>query len=106
MQHILSTEAAKRALQSVSLPDICTVEAVGRMLGLSPSSVRAHLRSGRLPGKKVGRRWLIPRDALLRFLSEPADNEPTRRPSRGISLRALRLVQGKERLAPKKGGRP
>lgn len=45
------------------------------ILGLSLPTVYAHLRSGRLPGRKLGRRWLVSEGALERFLTPaPADN--------------------------------
>lgn len=59
------------ALRSVALPDICTVEAYASHVGLSPATVRAQLRDGRLPGRRVGRRWLIARLALIAHLAAP-----------------------------------
>ena len=68
---IVWPEAAAKALRSVSLPDICRVEDLAHHLGVSQSAVRAALRAGRLPGRRVGRRWLIPRPALLESLRHP-----------------------------------
>ena len=68
--------AAAEALRSVSLPDVSTVQDLARHLRLSESTVRAHLRAGRLPGRRVGRRWFIPRQALLAFLAFDGESRP------------------------------
>lgn len=36
-----------------------TVAEVAALSGVQPGTIRVHLRSGRLPGKKLGRDWLI-----------------------------------------------
>src|SRR5262249_39942835 len=41
---------------------------VTQLLGLSIDSVRRHMRTGRLPSVRLGRRRLIPRDVLLALL--------------------------------------
>lgn len=60
------------SLRAVSLPDIITVDGYARHVGLHPSTVRAQLRDGRLPGRRVGRRWLIARLALIAHLAPSA----------------------------------
>ena len=65
---VLSPEAAAKALRAVALPDVCKVEDLAHPLDLTPGAVRKLLRQGRLPGLLVGRRWLGPRPALLRWL--------------------------------------
>jgi excisionase family DNA binding protein len=66
----LPPESAVAALRTLSLPDVATVEDLARHLKLSSATVRAHLRAGRLPGRRVGRRWYVPRQALLSLLVE------------------------------------
>jgi hypothetical protein len=52
-----------------ALPQLCTAADVGLALGgLQPSTVRRHLRHGRLPGRKFSGRWIVERDQLLEFL--------------------------------------
>lgn len=53
------------------LPRLLTKTEVGRLLRISPSGVDRLLSSGRLPCYKVGRRVLVPRDALETLLSRP-----------------------------------
>jgi hypothetical protein len=67
---LISGEAAAAAMRAVSLPDVATVEDLVPVFRLSPSAVRAHLRAGTIPGRKIGRRWLVPRPALLRWLAD------------------------------------
>jgi excisionase family DNA binding protein len=61
--------AATRALRSIALPDIATVEDLSTFFGISPPTVRRHLREGLLPGRRVGRRWFVSRPALLAHLA-------------------------------------
>ena len=51
------------------LPDLLLVEDLAEKLRLSKSAVHNLLRRGTLPGKKLGRRWVVERGALLRALT-------------------------------------
>jgi hypothetical protein len=64
------------SLTSMVLPDLMWVEDLAARLRRSPSAVRDMLRRGMLPGRKVGRRWLVERGALLRAVAP--DNVPLR----------------------------
>ncbi len=48
-----------------------TVEEAAKMLGISRNSAYEGVRSGEIPSIKVGRRLLVPRTALERFLANP-----------------------------------
>jgi hypothetical protein len=50
-------------------PDVLTSEDIGRVLHVTPNAARGMLRSGILPGKRVGRRWYTIKADLLRALS-------------------------------------
>jgi excisionase family DNA binding protein len=67
-----TTQVAAAALKTVALPDVCRVEHLAEHLDLTEGAVRKLLREGRLPGRRVGRRWLVARPALLRWLSLPS----------------------------------
>lgn len=41
-----------------------------RILGVHYAAVWQMIQRGRLPGMKVGRNWIIPRDALLEFAKD------------------------------------
>lgn len=60
--------SAVEALRALSLPDICRVEDIAAHLKISQSAVRRLLRTGDIPGRRVGRRWLVSRLALLRWV--------------------------------------
>ena len=53
---------------------IYDVPQLSQKLRVAPKTVRSYLASGRLRGRKVGKRWLIAEDALRRFLMEPEDS--------------------------------
>lgn len=77
--------------------DIYTVARAAREFDLSESAVRDHCRAGRIPARRIGRRWLISRPALLSYLAESEPKEPRRRPG-SPSTQALRILAGKEAL--------
>lgn len=57
--------------RTIFLPDLLLVEDLAPVLRMSPSGVRAALRAGRIPGKRVGRKWMVSRAALLGFIASP-----------------------------------
>lgn len=60
--------------------DLLTPEQVADILTCSASGVRKMCQSGEIPGRKVGRRWYIPRPAFMQMmgLEEPSRDEPGR----------------------------
>ena len=61
----------KRPTRSAA-PEVLTPAQVEQITGLSKNTVYAALGSGALPGVRVGRRWLIGREALDRLLAGQA----------------------------------
>lgn len=57
-----------KALRALSLPDVVPLARLAEHLGLSPATVRTHLRRGQIPGRKVGGRWFVTRRDFLAFL--------------------------------------
>lgn len=51
-----------------------TPEEAAKYLRVSPATVYRHLRSGRLPGAKVGQQWRIRKVDLDRYLSGDFDD--------------------------------
>lgn len=103
MRHtnINSTDAF-RALRSVALPDVCLVEDLADHLRASRSAIRSALRRGDLPGRRVGKRWLIARLALLESLASDADRpltgqSPLALVARSVSLRRHRDTTSSEK---------
>jgi excisionase family DNA binding protein len=48
-----------------------TVAQVAPLLGLSDSRIQRLLRAGQLAGRKVGRDWIVSREAVEAFLAAP-----------------------------------
>ena len=49
-----------------------TPEQVAEMLAVKESTVRHWMRSGKMPGIKIGKFWRIPEDALREYLERKA----------------------------------
>lgn len=58
-------------------PPVYTVAEAATILDCTQSSVEAHLRTGRLPGLKFGRSWVIPIEAFNTAINALAINEAT-----------------------------
>lgn len=54
----------------MTLSDFLTVENVSEILGVSQVSVRKWLKDGKLNGSRAGKKWLIPKEELQKFLGE------------------------------------
>jgi excisionase family DNA binding protein len=55
------------------LPDVLTVAEAAQFLRLGRNSVYEAVRRHELPSVRIGRRLLIPKHALQRFLDEQSD---------------------------------
>ncbi len=69
---------AVAATRAVLLPEVLDVEQLAVWLRCSPSAARAHLRAGRIRGRRLGHRWLVSRDAVLRALAGEREQPPLR----------------------------
>jgi len=54
----------------MALPTMYTPDEVAMQLRTTALRVREMLREGRLPGVRCGRRWLIPEDALAKWIEK------------------------------------
>ena len=52
------------------LPLVLTAQFTAKLLGINIGVLYEHLRAGTIPGKRIGRRWVIPRDALFNWLNK------------------------------------
>ena len=68
--------------------DLLDTEAASRYLHLHPKRIQALARQGRLPGRRVGRKWLFARQDLDRMLG----HEPL--PVAGLDLSARNQLRG------------
>lgn len=53
---------------------ILTVEQSAEIMQVPANTVRKWLRNGKIPGKRIGKRWLIVESDLLASLRQPGDN--------------------------------
>lgn len=74
LEQLLDEIARRAARQAVEQADVdrdravLGVEEAAELLGVDRDVVERELRAGVLPGRKVGRRWRLPRRALLDHL--------------------------------------
>lgn len=59
-----------------SLPAILTLEEVAQYLRVTSDELKVELNSRRIPGRKIGEKWRIPREALEKWLNSTVDQQP------------------------------
>jgi molybdopterin-binding protein len=69
--------------------ELLSTEDASRYLHLNPKRIQALARAGRLPGRRVGRKWLFDRGDLDRLLG--SEGEPT---SAGLDISARNQLRG------------
>jgi excisionase family DNA binding protein len=73
----MEVEMTTRTEGSTDLPDserqTYTVRETAAVMGLSLGVTYALLRQGRLPGLRLGKRWVVPRAQLDAFLASASD---------------------------------
>ena len=74
--------------------DILNKDQVASLLDCEPSTVEEKARNHELPGVKIGRSWLFPRQALMQRLNEMALAKPASARPAGV------IVRGQKRKAP------
>lgn len=74
--------------------DILSKDQVASMLDCEPSTIEEKARNHELPGVKIGRSWIFPRQALMQRLNEIALAKPPPARPQGV------LVERKVRKAP------
>src|SRR4030095_11395860 len=58
-------------------PDVLDVPLTAQFLTVSADTVYDLLQRGDLPGRKVGRKWLTTKTAVLKWLEQSATSRPT-----------------------------
>ena len=51
------------------------VQELSKKFGVNPVTVRGYMRSGRLKGKKIGRKWYLTEEALRAYFTLPGDEK-------------------------------
>ncbi len=62
------TTAAIEVANKVMLPDIISSDALAVHLGIERNDVECLLNAGKMPGRRIGAKWFIPRIALMEWL--------------------------------------
>jgi excisionase family DNA binding protein len=88
-------------------PEVLDVQGAAALLTVSADTVYDLFASGDLPGRKVGRKWITTRAAVLRWIdASSTDDTLARRIIEGGDTDALAqaMNKGKVKLRPKGGG--
>lgn len=81
------------------MQEILTSDETADLLDCETRTVEDALRDGKLPGIKLGRSWMIPREALLEVVNELAkQNLAVRMEPAPLSIRPT--ARGRKRVAP------
>ena len=54
--------------------EVLDVKMIAELLTVSPDTVYDLFKHGELPGRKVGRKWLTTRNAVLRWIESSSEN--------------------------------
>ena len=80
-------------------PDILNVRGIAALLTVSTDTVYELLAFGELPGRKVGRKWLTTRNAVMKWVEQSMATETAHRASRSGDDAALRAIEQGDRAA-------
>ena len=83
-------QAHSRKKHGTRKPDILDVHGIAALLTVSTDTVYELLASGQLPGRKVGRKWLTTRNAVMRWVEQSMAAETAHRSARAGHKAALR----------------
>jgi excisionase family DNA binding protein len=84
-------------------PDVLDVHGTAALLTVSADTVYDLFARGELPGRKVGRKWITTKSAVLRWIEASGSNDSLGRSIENGDLAALTkaMNSGKVRLKPK-----
>jgi excisionase family DNA binding protein len=87
-------------------PEILDVQGAAALLTVSTDTVYDLFASGDLPGRKVGRKWITTKAAVLRWIDASSNGDTLARAIERGGSDALKdaMNSGKVRLRPKSGG--
>jgi excisionase family DNA binding protein len=60
-----------------NMPKVLSVKETAVALGVHPATVYVWCTGGKIPARQIGRKWLIPADALAEFLNPKPKEAPT-----------------------------
>lgn len=73
----MSTPLHARARAVTRFPAVLDVHLAAQLLTVSADTVYDLFQRGELPGRKVGRKWLTTKTAVLKWLEQSAASRPT-----------------------------
>jgi excisionase family DNA binding protein len=95
----------KRAtpIVAIRVPDVLDVHGAAALLMVSADTVYDLFAKGELPGRKVGRKWITTKSAVLRWIEASSTDDTLARAIEGGDMAALTKAMnaGKVRARPK-----
>jgi excisionase family DNA binding protein len=84
-------------------PEVLDVRGAAALLTVSADTIYDLFSKGELPGRKVGRKWITTKAAVLRWIENTAGDETLARAIQSGDVEALTraMNKGKARLRPK-----
>jgi excisionase family DNA binding protein len=84
-------------------PDVLDVHGAAALLTVSADTVYDLFAKGELPGRKVGRKWITTKSAVLRWIESSSGDDALLRAIEGGNTDALTkaMNKGKVKLRPK-----
>jgi excisionase family DNA binding protein len=87
--HSRKKQAHSRRKAAPRQPDILDVRGIAALLTVSTDTVYELLKSGQMPGRKVGRKWLTTRNAVMRWVEQSTAADAGHRAAREGNREAL-----------------
>src|SRR5271154_4505748 len=96
----------KPAVSAARAPDVLDVHGTAALLTVSADTVYDLFAKGELPGRKVGRKWLTTRAAVMRWIDASSNGDTLARAIERGDTDALKnaMNSGKVKVRPKGGG--
>jgi excisionase family DNA binding protein len=87
-------------------PEVLDVQGAAALLTVSADTVYDLFAKGELPGRKVGRKWITTKAAVLRWIENTSTDDTLARRIEGGDTDALAqaMNKGKAKLRPRGGG--
>jgi excisionase family DNA binding protein len=87
-------------------PDVLDVHGAAALLTVSADTVYDLFAKGELPGRKVGRKWITTKAAVLRWIEASSTDDALARAIEGGDMDALKnaMNKGKVKVRRKGGG--
>jgi excisionase family DNA binding protein len=85
-------------------PDVLDVHGAAALLTVSADTVYDLFHKGELPGRKVGRKWITTKSAVLRWIEASSTDDTLARAIEGGNTEALKNAINKGKVRVRKKG--